>query len=98
MVANFFNRDAFKIPDIGRYGTAGRNIFSGPALVSTDLAVLKNIRVFEQQSFQFRAEFFHLFNNVNFNNPVATLSSSTYGRITGAQPGRLIQLGLKYIW
>jgi hypothetical protein len=98
MVANFFNRDAFVLPAIGRYGTAGRNIFSGPAIVSTDLAVLKNIRVFEQQSFQFRAEFFNLFNNVNFNNPVATLSSSTYGRITGSQPGRLIQLGLKYIW
>ncbi len=80
--------------------TAPRAVISspGPAIVSTDLAVLKNIRVFEQQSFQFRAEFFNLFNNVNFNNPVATLSSTTYGRITGAQPGRLIQLGLKYIW
>lgn len=98
MVANFFNRGAFALPAIGRYGTAGRNIFSGPAIVSTDLAVLKNFRIVEQQALQFRAEFFNLFNNVNFNNPVANLSSATYGRITGAQAGRAIQFGLKYIW
>jgi hypothetical protein len=98
MVANFFNRGAFALPAIGRYGTAGRNIFSGPAMVSTDLAVLKNFRILEQQALQFRAEFFNLFNNVNFNNPVANLSSATYGRITGAQAGRAIQFGLKYIW
>jgi hypothetical protein len=98
MVANFFNRGAFALPAIGRYGTAGRNIFSGPAMVSTDLAILKNFRIREQQALQFRAEFFNLFNNVNFNNPVANLSSATYGRITGAQAGRNIQFGLKYIW
>lgn len=98
MISNFFNRDAFALPAIGNYGTAGRNIFSGPAMVSTDLAILKNFRFFEEQSLQFRAEFFNLFNNVNFNNPVATLSSATYGRITGAQAGRTIQFALKYIW
>jgi hypothetical protein len=98
MVMNFFNRDAFALPGIGRYGSAGRNIFSGPALVSTDLAILKDFRVTELHRLQFRAEFFNLFNQVNFNNPVANLSSATYGRITGAQAGRAIQFGLKYLW
>ena len=97
-VANFFNRSAFVLPATGRYGTAGRGIFSGPHTVSTDLAILKHFRTTERQALQFRAEFFNLFNNVNFNNPVATLTSATYGRITGAGAGRLIQFGLKYIW
>ena len=98
MITQFFNTGAFATPAIGTYGSAGRNIFSGPALMSTDMAILKDIRVRENQRFQFRAEFFNLFNQVNFNNPVATLSSATYGRITGSQAGRAIQLGLKYLW
>ncbi len=52
----------------------------------------------ENQRFQFRAEFFNLFNQVNFNNPVGNLASATYGRITGSQAGRAIQLGLQYLW
>lgn len=83
---------------IGHYGTAGRGIFSGPAMVSTDLAILKDFPVTEQHRLQFRAEFFNLFNQANFNNPVANLSSATYGRITASQPGRAIQFGLKYLW
>jgi hypothetical protein len=98
MVNNFFNRDAFALPALGRYGSAGRGIFSGPAMAQTDLAVLKDFRIRESHRVQFRAEFFNLFNQVNFNNPVANLSSSTYGRITGSQPGRVIQFGLKYLW
>jgi hypothetical protein len=35
---------------------------------------------------------------VNFNNPNTTLSSSTFGRITGAGDGRVIQLAAKLIW
>ena len=99
-VANFFNRAAFTLPAVGNYGSAGRGIFNGPALVQTDLAVLKDIRLFraERQKLQFRAEFFNLFNQVNFNNPVSTLSSATYGRITGSASGRVIQFGLKYLW
>lgn len=98
MILNFFNRNAFALPAIGHYGTAGRGIFSGPAMVSTDLAILKDFPVTEQHRLQFRAEFFNLFNQANFNNPVANLSSATYGRITGSQPGRAIQFGLKYLW
>jgi hypothetical protein len=98
MIRKFFNTDAFVLPQLGQYGTAGRGIFSGPAFVSHDLGVLKDILVTERQRFQFRAEFINLLNQVNFNNPVATLSSSTYGQITGSQPGRTIQLGLKFLW
>ncbi len=52
----------------------------------------------ERQRLQFRAEFFNLFNQVNFSNPVATLANARYGQILGAGAGRTIQLGLKYLW
>ena len=83
---------------LGRYGAAGRGIFSGPAAVSTDLAVLKDVVVRESHRFQFRAEFFNIFNQVNLSNPVASLANARYGEITGSGPGRAIQFGLKYLW
>ena len=67
-------------------------------MVSTDLAILKDIRVLEKQRLQFRAEFFNLLNQVNFNNPVTNISSTTFGRITGTGPARVIQLAAKLIW
>jgi hypothetical protein len=98
MIGNFFNRSAFTLPAVGRYGNAGRSLFSGPALVSTDLAILKDVALWEQRRVQFRAEFFNLFNQVNFSNPVATLANARYGQIIGAGAGRAIQFGLKYLW
>ena len=47
---------------------------------------------------QLRGEFFNAFNQVNFNNPVTNISASNFGRITGAGPGRIVQLAFKFIW
>jgi hypothetical protein len=47
---------------------------------------------------QLRGEVFNTFDEVNFNNPVTNISSTTFGRITGAGPGRVVQLAAKLIW
>ena len=67
-------------------------------LVTTDLAILKDIMVREGYRFQLRAEFTNAFNQVNFNNPVASIANARYGEITGSQAGRVIQVGLKFVW
>ena len=78
------------------------------AWFDTDLAALKNVKISERLSMEFRAEFFNAFNNVNFGRPDGNLADigTTYGEITGlaggsssntygtAQP-RIIQFGLK---
>ena len=87
MLAQFFERNAFVLPQFGRYGTSGRGIFSGPALVTTDLAILKDIMVREGYRFQLRAEFANAFNQVNFSNPISTLTDARFGAIIG-KPGR----------
>jgi hypothetical protein len=101
MVARFFNTGAF-VPtnDVPRgvYGNAGRSLISGPAFFNSDFSILKDITVHEEARVQFRAEFFNAFNQVNFNNPTAAVSSSAFGRIRGARPGRQIQFGLKFLW
>ena len=53
----------------------GRNIIRGPKQINTDLSIMKLIPVTESQRLEFRAEFFNLFNNVNFANPVNVAAS-----------------------
>jgi len=98
MITRFFNTGAFALPALGRYGTAARGILSGPANVTTDFAVLKDFVVAEEMRFQFRAEMFNLFNQVNFSNPIAQLANPRFGQITGAGAGRTMQMGLKFLW
>src|SRR5207248_7628862 len=64
-------------------GTAGRNLVYGPGFVNWDFSAFKNFPITESKKVQFRAEFFNLFNQVNFNNPNAVLTSPSFGRILG---------------
>jgi hypothetical protein len=101
MIAAYFNTAAFvplnSIPR-GIYGDAKRGLIYGPGDVGTDLAVLRIVNLGKDLRLQFRGEFFNAFNTVNFNSPVTQLSSSNFGRITGAGGGRVVQLAAKVIW
>ena len=100
-VNQFFNTAAFvpvaQLPR-GIYGNSGRNIISGPALNSTDFTLMKDIPVREKLRAQLRGEFFNAFNQVNFNAPTTLVSSGSFGRITSAGDGRVVQLALKVLW
>lgn len=101
MIRQYFNTAAFvplnSVPR-GIYGNATRGLIYGPGDVTTDLAVLRYFDLPGAVRLQLRGEFFNAFNQVNFNNPNTTLSSSTFGRITGADSGRVVQLAAKIIW
>ena len=46
---------------------------------------------------ELRGEFFNLFNNVNFSNPVFLATSGNFGTITSTRvPPRIVQLALKF--
>jgi hypothetical protein len=96
-IAEFFNTAAFaQVPAGVPFGNTGRNSIVGPGVVNTDFSAFKNLPAWRESSFQFRAEFFNLFNNVNLENPVATLTSPLDGRISTSLPARVIQFALKY--
>jgi Carboxypeptidase regulatory-like domain/TonB dependent receptor len=80
-----------------RYGSAGRNILSGPGFKSWDISLAKSNRLSERFNLQFRAEFFNAFNNVNFGQPNRNfnLTAPRFGTITTASRPREIQFGLK---
>jgi hypothetical protein len=69
------NPAAFSIPAAGNFGDAGRNILRNPGLEQFDLSLLKNTRVTERITAQFRAEFFNVLNHANFASPAANANN-----------------------
>jgi hypothetical protein len=47
---------------------------------------------------QIRLEAFNAFNWTNLNNPVSNTNSANFGRVTGARPMRVVQLGAKWLF
>jgi len=93
----YFNAAAFAVNPNGSFGETLRGEYFGPDRTTVDLGLFKNFRFTTDLNIQFRAEFFNVFNRVNFNNPGTNVSSAaSFGRITGAQDPRIMQFGLKF--
>jgi hypothetical protein len=56
-------------------GNVGRNVLRGPGQSNVDFSVIKRFAIDETKTIEFRAEFFNLFNHVNFANPISNLSA-----------------------
>ena len=88
-------------PNQGVFGTLGRDTFRGPAFRQVDMALIKDTAFGrrgngEFANLQFRAEFFNIFNEVNFGLPSNIVRGSGFGIISKtAGPSRQIQLSLK---
>jgi len=91
-------------PNHGRFGTLGRNTFRGPAFHSYDIALIKDTPFGHRGSgelatLQFRAEFFNIFNLVNFGLPSNIVRGSGFGVISKtAGSSRQIQFSIKIIY
>jgi hypothetical protein len=82
----------------GQFGDEGRNIVTGPGIQQWDFSALKNFNIHESKTIQFRAEFFNIFNHANFQLPINDINSPNFGQIQSAQPGRIVQLALKFLF
>jgi len=101
---NYFNAAAFDCsnPPYGAnyppFGDTPRNFLRGPGQKNVDLNVVKFFPINEASKVEFRAEFFNIFNHVNFAQPNANaFVTPTLGTITATSAGpRIIQFALKY--
>jgi hypothetical protein len=106
----YLNPAAFSLPEVGRFGSLGRGSIRGPGTKNFDFSVVKNWRMHDRYSLQFRAEMFNALNHANFNSIDAGLSldnvagdenfgkplNPNFGRITATRGPREIQFGLKF--
>lgn len=79
-------------------GNLGRNTMRERSEFNWDFSALKNFRIVEGVSLQFRFEAFHFTNTPRFGIPGNVVGTSNFGRITGAGDPRNLQFGLKLIW
>ncbi len=68
-VSQWFNPACFKMQPLTTLGNLGRNTGIGPRLNNTDIALLKDTKIRERLSLQFRAEFFNILNHPNYGAP-----------------------------
>lgn len=78
------------------FGNTPRNGFTGPGQKNVDISFIKFIPFGERFKGELRAEFFNVFNWVNYANPNNNLIGAKFGQIVRASSGpRVIQLGFK---
>lgn len=86
-------------------GNSGRNEFTGPGLITVNLAIQKGFEVFgEGRLLTFRTEFYNLLDRANYYNPISTASfdgfslNPQFGKIKSAHDPRQIQFALRFSW
>ena len=97
----YLNHAAFVDPPAFTFGNAPRvsgNIRGCPTL-DEDMSLMKNLFLKEGRvNLKMGADFFNVFNRVNFSNPDTDIDDPGYGRISSSGPGRTGQLFVKIIW
>jgi hypothetical protein len=96
--SRWFDAEAFALPAFGTFGGSGRNILPGPSLRNVNLSLLKESKIGESATLQFRAEMFNVFNTPNFEQPNIFFGTPAFGRVLSARDGREIQFGLKLLF
>ena len=81
-IAQWLNPAAFVAPAKFTFGDTPRDFARGPGAWQIDMGLGKHIPVTERARFDFRAEFFNIFNHPQYGLPVANISTPTFGTIT----------------
>jgi hypothetical protein len=101
-IDRWFDTSAFVFPAAFTHGNSGRNILTGPGVVSTDASVQRNFALpflNEVSKLEFRAEAFNLFNTPQLGQPNGALGNPAFGTIGGtARSNRQLQLGLRLVF
>jgi hypothetical protein len=106
---NWFNPAAFSLSPVGELGNFGRNVLRGPGFWNIDFSAIKDTKLKERLTLQFRAEFFNILNHASWGLPNAAAFTQApggggninpiAGRITTlANNMRQIQFALKLIF
>jgi hypothetical protein len=92
------------------FGNVSRDSNRAPGEVDFDASVSKDFKIWESLNFQFRVDAFNVINHTNFQTPSGSLTvtavgttptfatSSGFGKITGTQPNRTMQLSSRFFF
>jgi len=99
----YFNTNLFSSEAPGTIGNSRRRFFHGPGLNNWNTALLKDTKLTETKTLQFRAEAFNLFNHAQFSgggsSNFGTVGAPGFGLISATyQQPRVLQVALKLLF
>jgi hypothetical protein len=82
------------------FGNSGIGTMMGPGQFNWDISIIKNTKIRERTTVQFRAEFYNAFNHAQFNPPTNDFNADgAFGLVTSTSvPPRILQFGLKLLF
>ena len=92
------------------FGNVSRDSNREPGELDFDASVSKDFKIYERLNFQFRVDAFNVINHTNFTAPSGSLTvsevgttatfatSSGFGKITGTQPNRTMQISGRFFF
>ncbi len=92
-----FNGEVFFNPAAGTVGALQRRMFDGPNVFNLDAALIKNTKITEHQSLEFKIESFNALNHPAFFAGDQNINATTFGQVTGTvNDRRVVQFSLMY--
>jgi hypothetical protein len=67
-------------------------------MVNLNASLIRNFRLAETKTLQFRGELLNAPNHPNFGVPSQVFEGPGFGIVTSARPGRQVQLGLRFVF
>jgi hypothetical protein len=100
VTSEYFNISCFQLATVATFGNDGRNdsVVKEPGIDNWDTSIYKNVSIDKdgRASVQFRAEFFNVFNRVQFGAVNAGIGGGNAGTITSQNNNpRLVQFALR---
>ena len=98
----YFVREAFTNLVAGEFGSCARNYLRAPSTWNVDLSTMKDFRIHENHTLQFRMEMFNAPNHPAWGRPNGAWGTNnqtpaaSFGRIRSTSQLRQIQFALKY--
>jgi hypothetical protein len=94
----YLDRAAFSTPATGTYSSLAPFTIVNPNNLQNDFALTRTFKIQGTQSVQVRWEVFNVLNHVNFNAPVSSLNSASFGQIQTAGDPRIMQFAVKFTY
>jgi len=81
------------------FGNSAVGAILGPGQFNWDISLLKNTKITEALTLQFRTEWYNVWNHAQFNPPVNNVGFSTFGQVQNSSvPPRIMQFALKLLF
>jgi hypothetical protein len=93
----YFNtQNVINLSAVGVQGDSGPHNVENPGYQDYDVSAYKTWKFGENPSLSFRADFFNIFNRVNFGSVSTYDLASNFGDVSSAYPAREIQLSMRF--